>query len=431
MESITDLRNNLLIRDKDLRETIQRVDDFNIWLSALNSGLKPRNEYLSFAGDYLGTGSRLKSTRQKQSEGPENFGNDELSDQSRKKHDDFDFDDHSVYPKNVPTPVENSSRIAEIIEKVFLRNEIYKNIPETIVLNYCVKCLANLFSGVEGSINAVERSAYKAMAGASISGARATFESIAADVQSETRDNKSGKLNPDRWAKSYWDQERQKEYERLTAYGRENSEESNLKQFSKIDKGYNKVYVVEERDEHVGKDLQETSVTFFELGTKSSRPQFLNKGQRTDNTFFQNKPAELHDLIRASEGGANRNIAYAANAIDTEEVNKGIAKYIVSDKYPAAGLSFEKPDKKRWRDPGLSTSEFKNGNKGQEDQRISMYEKGSPINNGASVINININKPMIENFTINAKEVKESFNDFKYKVEEVLVEILNSVNAIH
>ncbi len=44
---------------------------------------------------------------------------------------------------------------------------------------------------------------------------------------------------------------------------------------------------------------------------------------------------------------------------------------------------------------------------------------------------INFNKALIEHFTINVKDSKEGMNDFKRKVEEVLIEILHSVNTIH
>jgi muramidase (phage lysozyme) len=47
-----------------------------------------------------------------------------------------------------------------------------------------------------------------------------------------------------------------------------------------------------------------------------------------------------------------------------------------------------------------------------------------------SIITINLNKPMIENFTIRTSNIKEGLNDFKHKVEEVLLEILNSANVI-
>ena len=43
---------------------------------------------------------------------------------------------------------------------------------------------------------------------------------------------------------------------------------------------------------------------------------------------------------------------------------------------------------------------------------------------------INLNKPMIDHFTINVKDTKEGVADLKRKVEEVLLAILNSANVI-
>lgn len=43
---------------------------------------------------------------------------------------------------------------------------------------------------------------------------------------------------------------------------------------------------------------------------------------------------------------------------------------------------------------------------------------------------VNLNKPLIENFIIQVKDAKEGLHDFKRKVEEVLLEILNSANVI-
>ena len=47
----------------------------------------------------------------------------------------------------------------------------------------------------------------------------------------------------------------------------------------------------------------------------------------------------------------------------------------------------------------------------------------------SSAVTINLNKPMIEHFTVNAKELHEGVNEFKQKVEEVLLEILKNVNT--
>ena len=46
------------------------------------------------------------------------------------------------------------------------------------------------------------------------------------------------------------------------------------------------------------------------------------------------------------------------------------------------------------------------------------------------ITNINLNRPMIENFTVNAGGTESGINDLKNQVEEVLLEILNSANAI-
>ncbi len=69
------------------------------------------------------------------------------------------------------------------------------------------------------------------------------------------------------------------------------------------------------------------------------------------------------------------------------------------------------------------------------EQEIKTNSRRSSViqgdNQGGRTININLNKPMIEYFTINTNGVKEGINDFKHKVEEALLEILNSANAIH
>ena len=55
------------------------------------------------------------------------------------------------------------------------------------------------------------------------------------------------------------------------------------------------------------------------------------------------------------------------------------------------------------------------------------YTAGQRQDDRSQVV-INLNKPMIETFTINAKDTSGGMNDFRRKVEEVLLEILNSVH---
>ncbi|MGN6568231.1 MAG: hypothetical protein ACTHJ0_09775 [Flavipsychrobacter sp.] len=47
------------------------------------------------------------------------------------------------------------------------------------------------------------------------------------------------------------------------------------------------------------------------------------------------------------------------------------------------------------------------------------------------VINININRAFIENFSIHAQNIQQGYDNLKQKVEEIFLEILNSANAIH
>ena len=57
-------------------------------------------------------------------------------------------------------------------------------------------------------------------------------------------------------------------------------------------------------------------------------------------------------------------------------------------------------------------------------------EIGASYNTNGKSINIHLNKPMIDHFTINVKDAKEGINNLKYQVEEMLLEVLNSANAI-
>ncbi len=58
------------------------------------------------------------------------------------------------------------------------------------------------------------------------------------------------------------------------------------------------------------------------------------------------------------------------------------------------------------------------------------HHTGKDVSGDTRVININLNRPMIENFSISSNNLNDGLNDIKHKVEEVLLEILNSANAI-
>jgi hypothetical protein len=45
-------------------------------------------------------------------------------------------------------------------------------------------------------------------------------------------------------------------------------------------------------------------------------------------------------------------------------------------------------------------------------------------------VHIHFDKPLIDRFTVEVKDVKDGMGDIKRKIEEVLLEILNSANLI-
>jgi hypothetical protein len=87
--------------------------------------------------------------------------------------------------------------------------------------------------------------------------------------------------------------------------------------------------------------------------------------------------------------------------------------------YPIDELIVQKSRNGQGKSSPVNTGERKNGTRttrSQSEQRI---------------INLNLNSPIIENFTIQASSGNESMQDFKQKVEEVLLDILKSANAIN
>jgi hypothetical protein len=67
-----------------------------------------------------------------------------------------------------------------------------------------------------------------------------------------------------------------------------------------------------------------------------------------------------------------------------------------------------------------------------EDRRWQDEEKRIryPIPQGGRTIIINLNKPMIQNFVINVKEMRESYDSVQKKVEDILLEIVNNVQLM-
>ncbi len=65
----------------------------------------------------------------------------------------------------------------------------------------------------------------------------------------------------------------------------------------------------------------------------------------------------------------------------------------------------------------------------QIDREKAAKQTGDRSETTSTTKTINFNRALIEHFTINVKDARDGINDFKRKVEEALVEILNSINA--
>ena len=86
-------------------------------------------------------------------------------------------------------------------------------------------------------------------------------------------------------------------------------------------------------------------------------------------------------------------------------------------------------------------SNFYSGNTDQENtnahlakmnipQHGNIKQMGSPKMPGKKNVNLHVNKSLIENLTINVRDAKEGINNIKHKVEEALLEIINSASII-
>lgn len=83
-----------------------------------------------------------------------------------------------------------------------------------------------------------------------------------------------------------------------------------------------------------------------------------------------------------------------------------------------------------------STMLLKRSNDGKKNPAHISFAPGNRRENRyndraeSKIINVHINKSLIEHFTINTSSASTGINEFKTKVEEVLLEILNSANVI-
>ena len=271
-------------------------------------------------------------------------------------------------------------------------------------------------------------------------------------LMSEPKDSGSGKMDidPNHWRQFFEDQEKQKDLEKLIDI----YNVSNLKQLDDVKKEVNSDFRIEDRKKRVDKlmdDWQKEAneikrnsfIEFPELKNKWVKPDKLGSDEFVKKWFFPADP--LTDDEKLSLGIEDIQKRYEFDArfkhekADTVKMNREIAEFTHLNKHynlinPVQEMRLA--TEREWLLPeydrrDLTRPPAKDAiNKKQNKQSVPGYSLVPFNNNNSRVININLNKPMIEHFTINTKEVKEGLNDFKHKVEEVLLEILNSANAI-
>ena len=395
--------------------------------------------------------------------------------------------------KSVHKLAESSKKVAEVFEELSPKIKTAKNVLGSIgELTEGISGIGELFSAAEGTITATEgiSAAAEIMTGAAgvaeigaalgppgwiaAIGALA-IGGVAAVVMSDSKDDKSSymDMNPANWEKFFMQQERQKDYEKLVDV----YDVSNFKQLRDVKKELDEDYLVADRKQRVAKLMSEWQKSTEEIQRNSpvSFPELKNKWVKHDQRQSDEYLRTLFPFLPAPPTHAEK------LSREIEEVNK---RYAFDDAFRLAGdKTSRKKDPKRekqrqneidalkkkyrpekpfsllqnqepkWRLPteqeweshvdkerrkarGLperptarASAAHTKSHREREMATTGYSLLGTSANTGR-VININLNKPMIEHFTINAREVKEGINDFKRKVEEVLLEILNSANAI-
>ena len=149
----------------------------------------------------------------------------------------------------------------------------------------------------------------------------------------------------------------------------------------------------------------------------------------------------LNWIVPNSEGGIGKtNSTYSTLSDKVELINEPLRKHKIN--------TIDSPSKieSLWNpgfqliNPKTSNNFFstENGKPKVEKNRLNVDAakgrkyRGEKLDHsqGGRTIQINLNRAMIENFTIHTSNVKEGLSDFKSKVEEVLLEILSNANAI-
>ena len=228
----------------------------------------------------------------------------------------------------------------------------------------------------------------------------------------------------DKWKKYYRDKELNDDFEKLI----ELYHPKNYKQLDAIEEELNADFFVQDRLRRIDSDLKAESYEVYEYGHKkvlynptsyvavSERPGIADaniwdvswKNGRFDQQLLAEMPAKNNEIYQ-----------FANVAAKPKLIHESTIRLPTNEEWDVAPKENNKiPTKPASKNRHIQHSK----------QSFSRKLNSSTISGDRPIININ--KPMIENFIMNTKELNEGLNDFKRKVEEVLLEILNSANVI-
>ncbi len=259
-------------------------------------------------------------------------------------------------------------------------------------------------------------------------------------------------VSPDRRRYFFTAQERQNVYEKQIAINGVN----NVRQLIEVSEELDKKYIIADRKQRVEKIQKDwersediipwnSEIEYADLKNKWRTPGKSHPAQFDWNNMFSGQippPADAEKLtIEVENLRKQAKFDVMEGKVDMVKLNKEILA--VQKKYkpvrPQKELVWRIPTEEEWmrsKDEKRKQldlpmpPEEKEVSKRKLMQEMSGYAVLPGVEGVGRVININLNRPMIEHFTINTKDAKEGLNDFKHKVEEVLLEILNSANAI-
>lgn len=437
------------ILNNGLRKTIEEIEQLDRRLLHLNTDLLEFNTQALLKVSYLmDNDPEILSVNSREDDGKYFLKKEEPRD--IRDSDEFigtleGVRDLAGYTKNIVQYLEEASPNARKLNKMLDAIEgVAEGIPG----------MAELAPGARTGLSAARgmSMASEIMAGAAgvaefgppgwITGLSALFiGGVAASVLSDSPGSAyeiEGIADSSEMKKYFWDKEKQKDREKLIDL----CHITNYKQLDEVEQELNRGYMVADRMKRVNQLLERTEVDFPDLRNKWVEParQDVNEYLHSLLPFLPAPPTNAEKMaeeVKNAKGLALLNTMYGS-LVDYAKLDQDIDKIV--RKYKPVYL----PQDTVYRLPTAKENDVR----ARERRRLAMLPETEPspgkqkkpgwkqhslsVVSGSSgrIININLNKAMIENFTINTKDIKEGLSDFKHKVEEVLLEILNSANVI-